>query len=62
MSNTTCGFFREITAIRGGNSRNGVNCGLFYVNANNTASNASWNNGAALFSYVVYNLIVYFSM
>ena len=59
MSNMTCGFFREITTLRGGNSSNGANCGAFYVNANNTASNTNWNNGAALFSYIVYDLIVY---
>lgn len=32
---------------RGGNSNNGAHCGAFYVNLNNTASNANWNIGAA---------------
>ena len=33
---------------RGGNSNNGANCGAFYVNLNNDASNSRWNIGAAL--------------
>ena len=53
MSNMTCRFFWEVTAIRGGNSNNGLNCGAFYVNLNNTASRTNWNNGAALYSYQV---------
>ncbi len=32
---------------RGGNSNNSAHCGAFYVNLNNTASNANWNIGAA---------------
>ena len=34
-------------AIRGGNYGNGTNCGAFYVNLNNSASNANSNLGAA---------------
>lgn len=52
MNNMTCGFLREVTAIRGGNSNNGLNCGSFYVNVSNDAGNTNWNNGAALISYL----------
>lgn len=55
MSNMTCGFFREITTLRGGNSSNSFNCGAFYVNLRNDAGTTNWNNGAALFSYIVYD-------
>lgn len=53
MDNMTCRFFWEVTAIRGGNCSNGLNCGFAYVNLNNTASRNEWNNGAALYSYLV---------
>jgi hypothetical protein len=33
-------------ALFGGNCNNGLQCGPFYVNLNNTASNANWNIGA----------------
>ena len=36
-------------AYVGGNSNNGLLCGAFAVNLNNTVSNADWNIGAALF-------------
>ena len=48
MSNMTCGFFREITTLRGGNSSNGAACGAFYVNLWHVAGIASWYGGAAL--------------
>ena len=35
-------------ALCGGNWNNDLNCGPFYVNLNNTASNSNSNNGAAL--------------
>ena len=34
--------------IRGANANNGVNAGVAAINLNNTASNANWNQGAAL--------------
>lgn len=36
-------------ALRFGNCNNGTNDGLRYLNVNNTATNANWNIGAALF-------------
>ena len=36
-------------ALRFGNCNNGTNDGLRYLNVNNTAGNANWNIGAALF-------------
>ena len=35
-------------ALFGGNWNNSANCGAFYANLNNTASNTNTNNGAAL--------------
>lgn len=34
-------------AIHGGNSNNSAQVGTFYLNLNNTPSNANWNIGAA---------------
>ena len=34
--------------LRGGNADNGVQCGVAYVNLNNTAGNANWNIRASL--------------
>jgi hypothetical protein len=31
----------------GGNSNNGLKCGAFYSNLNNSAGNVNWNYGAA---------------
>ena len=36
-------------ALRFGNCNNGTNDGLRYLNVNNTAGNANWNIGTALF-------------
>ena len=42
------GFRARSLAIRGGNSNNDAQCGTFYLNLNNTVSNANWNITAAL--------------
>ena len=44
----------ERDAYRGGNSNNDAQCGAFYLNLNNTASNANWNIGASQ-SYPIHN-------
>ena len=41
-------------ALRFGNCNNGTNDGGRYLNVNNTATNANWNIGAALF-YPIWN-------
>lgn len=49
-----CAFFAKCfkKAIFGGNSNNGSNCGAFYLNVNNLASNANWNIGVSLSSFI----------
>lgn len=37
----------DAMAYVGGNSNNGANYGPFYVNLNNTPSNANWNIGTS---------------
>ena len=42
------GVYTATSAIVGGNWNNDLQCGPFYANLNNTASNSNSNNGAAL--------------
>lgn len=43
-----------------GTANNGLNCGTFYVNLNNTFSNTNWNNDAALtYPKILINAVVY---
>ena len=37
----------ERDAYHGGNADNSSNCGAWYLNLNNTSSNANWNIAAA---------------
>lgn len=41
-------WFAKATWLSFGNLNNGSNAGLFYVNGNNTLSNARWNYGSRL--------------
>ena len=46
----------ERDAYHGGNSNNDAQCGTFYLNLNNTASNANWNIGTSQ-SYPIFIMI-----